>query len=130
MCNHPFLCCNSDVDIQLTEDDYRDNEANLNIGFIVSKDARIATDVSLSVTPVVVSEARRLNLFPVNVEQPDNLGGRSPVDAGESTGTYSSICELSHCCLEHNNHYDSTMLHIEAIIPSQRLPWESSKMCF
>ena len=83
--NFTSFLCNSDVNIQLTEDDYRSNEANMNIGIAVSKDARIATDMSLSVTPVVVSEARSLNLFPMNVDQPDNLQGRSPVDAGERT---------------------------------------------
>jgi hypothetical protein len=73
------------VNIQMTEDDYRGTELEGNIGIVISKDARIATSVSLTVTPVVFSEARRLNMFPMDVMPPGNNGGRSPVDAGKKT---------------------------------------------
>ena len=73
------------MNIQLTEDDYRGTEEEGNIGIVVSKDARIATNVSLTVTPVVLSEARRLNVFPMNVVPPDDNRGRSPVEASEKT---------------------------------------------
>ena len=71
------------VNIQLTEDDYRGNEPDGSIGIVVSKDACIATNVNLTIAPVVLSEARRLDLFPTKVMAPDNNGGRSPVEAGE-----------------------------------------------
>ena len=71
------------VNIQLTEDDYRGTEDEGSVGIVVSKDARIASSVSLTVSPVVLSEARRLNMFPMNVLPPDDNEGRSPVDAGE-----------------------------------------------
>ena len=71
------------MNIQLTEDDYRGIEPDESIRIVVSKDSRIATNVSLSVTPVVLSEARRLNMFPMNVVLPDDNQGRSPVEASE-----------------------------------------------
>ena len=70
------------VDIQLTEDDYRASEADSNIRVVVSKNVIIATDVSLMITPVTVSEARERNLFPAGVVPPDDLQGRSLVNAG------------------------------------------------
>ena len=73
------------MNIQLTEDDYRGTEEEGSIGIVVSKDARIASDVSLTVAPVVLSEATRLDVFPMNVLPPDDNGGRSPVDASEKT---------------------------------------------
>ena len=77
------LFTRAEVNIQLTEDDYRGTEAEGSVGIVVSKDARIASDVSLMVSPVVLSEARRLDRFPMNVLPPGNNSGRSPVDAGE-----------------------------------------------
>ena len=77
------LFTRAEVNIQLTEDDYRGTEAEGSIGIVVSKDARIASNVSLMVSPVVLSEARRLDRFPMNVVPPDDNEGRSPVDAGE-----------------------------------------------
>ena len=73
----------AEINIQLTEDDYRGTELDGSIEIAVSKDTRIATNVSLTITPVVVLEARRLNVFPVNVVPPDDNDGRSPVEAGE-----------------------------------------------
>ena len=73
------------VNIQITEDDYRGNEPDESIGIVVNKDARIATNVSLMITPVVLSEARRRNVFPMNVVPPDDNSGRSTVEAGEGT---------------------------------------------
>ena len=80
-----FLLNYAEVNIQLTEVDYRGTEEEGNSGILVSKDARITSNVSLTVTPLVLSEARRLNVFPMNVFPPDDNGGRSPVDAGEKT---------------------------------------------
>ena len=77
------LFTRAEVNIQLTEDDYRGTEAEGSIGIVVSKDARIASNVSLTVSPVVLSEARRLDRFPMNVLPPDDNEGRSPVDASE-----------------------------------------------
>ena len=71
------------MNIQLTEDDYRGTEEEGSIGIVVSKDARIASNVSLTVTPVVLSEARRLDVFPMNVIPFDDNEGRSPVEAGK-----------------------------------------------
>ena len=76
------LSCVVVVDIQLTEDDYRASEANNNIRVVVSKNVIIATDVSLMITPVTVSEARERGLFPTGAMPPDDLQGRSPVNAG------------------------------------------------
>ena len=73
------------MNIQLTEDDYRGTEEEGSIGIVVSKDARIASNVSLTVSPVVLSEARRLDVFPMNVLPPDDNEGRSPVGASEKT---------------------------------------------
>lgn len=72
------------ISILLTDDDYRGTEEEGSVGIVVTKDTRIATNVSLTVTPVVLSEARRLNMFPINVLPPDDNEGRSPVDAGEN----------------------------------------------
>ena len=72
------------VNIQLTEDDYRGNEREENIRIVVSKDARIATSASLTVSPVVLSEATSLNMFPMNAVPPDDNDGRSPVEASET----------------------------------------------
>ena len=75
----------AEVNIQLTEDDYRGNEPDESIGITVNKDARIATNVSLTITPVMLSVANMSNVFPMNVLPPDDNGGRSPVEAGERT---------------------------------------------
>ena len=76
------------MNIQLTEDDYRGTEEEGSIGIVVSKDVRIASNVSLTVTPVVLSEARRLNMFPMNVVPFDDNEGHSPVEAGEKHSYY------------------------------------------
>ena len=73
----------TEVSIQLTEDDYRGTEEEGSIEIVVSKDAHIASNVSLTVTPVVLLEARRLNMFPTNVMPFDDNEGRSPVEAGK-----------------------------------------------
>jgi hypothetical protein len=75
------------VTIQLTENDYRSTEEEGRIGIVVSKDTRIASNVSLTVAPVVLSEARRLNTFPMNFIPPDDNEGRSPFEAGEREST-------------------------------------------
>ena len=80
-----FIGSHAEINIQLTEDDYRGTESDGSIEIVVSKDARIATSVSLTITPVVVLEARRLNMFPVNVVPPDDNDGCSPVEADERT---------------------------------------------
>ena len=72
------------MNILLTNDDYRGTEEEGSVRIVVTKDTRIATNVSLTVNPVVLSEARRLNMFPMNVVIPDNNEGRSPIDAGEN----------------------------------------------
>ena len=74
------------ISILLTDDDYRGTEEEGSVGIVVTKSTRIATNVSIMVTPVVLSEARRLNMFPMNVLPPDD-NGRSPVDAGENNYT-------------------------------------------
>ena len=85
-----FASFNSaEVNIQLSEDDYRGTEPEENIRITVSKDARIATSVSLTVSPVVLSEARRHNIVPMNLA--DDNQGHSPVEAGERTY---SVCQL------------------------------------
>ena len=71
------------ISILLTNDEYRGTEEEGSVRIVVTKDTRIATDVSLTVTPVVLSEARRLNMFPMNVVIADDNEGRSPVNAGE-----------------------------------------------
>ena len=76
------------VDIQLTEDDYRASEADNNIRVVVSKNVVIATDVSLMITPVIVSEARERGLFPAGAVSPDDLQGRSPVNAGQKSTSF------------------------------------------
>ena len=78
------------MNIQLTEDDYRAIEPDESIRIVVSKDARIATNVSLTVTPMVLSEATRLNMFPMNAVLPDDNQGRSPVEASERMYYFSS----------------------------------------
>ena len=82
---HSFIGSHAEINIQLTEDNYHGTELGGSIEIVVSKDARIATSVSLTITPVVVLEARRLNVFPMNVVPPDDNDGRSPVEAGERT---------------------------------------------
>jgi hypothetical protein len=77
-----FNC--GEVNVQLTNDDYRGTEEEGSIEIVIIKDTRIATNVRLTVTPVAFSEARRLNMFPMNVEIPDDNGGHSPVEAGEN----------------------------------------------
>lgn len=89
----------AEVNIQLTEDDYRGNEPDENIGIVVSKDARIASSVSLTVSPVTLSEARRLNSFPMNVELPDNNSGRSPVEASETINTLPQFVTFPILCM-------------------------------
>ena len=96
------------MNIQLTEDDYRGTEAEGSIGIVVSKDARIASDVSLTVSPVVLSEARRLNMFPMNVLPPDDNEGRSPVDAGERMYCVPQFANLA---ISINNNY--TVFYIQ-----------------
>ena len=82
------------MNIQLTEDDYRGIEPEESIRIIISKDARIETNVSVTVTPVVLSEARRLNMFLMNVVPPDDNQGRSPVKASERIYYFcSSTCD-------------------------------------
>ena len=78
-----ILFLNAEVNIQLTEDDYRGTEEEGSIGIVVSKNTRIASNVSLTVIPVVLSEARRLDMFPMNVVPFDDNEGHSPVEAGE-----------------------------------------------
>ena len=73
------------MNIQLTEDEYRGNEPDESIRIVVNKNARIATNVSLTITPVMLSVANRHNMYPMNVVPPDDNGGRSPVEAGERT---------------------------------------------
>ena len=73
----------TEVNIQLTKDDYHGTEEEGSIEIVVSKDAHIASNVSLTVTPVVLLEARRLNMFPTNVMPFDDNEGRSPVEAGK-----------------------------------------------
>ena len=70
------------VEIKLTEVDYRANEEELSIEVAVAKNISIASDIILSVSPVVSKEARQLGLFPLGVESPNNNNGRSPIDAG------------------------------------------------
>ena len=77
-----LVSLNCTVNIQLTEDDYRATEGEGRVEIVVYKDARIATNVSLTVTPMTLSEARRLNVFPTNVVPADDNEGRSPVEAG------------------------------------------------
>ena len=70
------------VKIQLTEDNYHASEANNIVRVVVSKNVIIATDVSLMITPVTVSEARERGFFPTGAMPPDDLQGRSPINAG------------------------------------------------
>ena len=77
------LSCIVVVDIQLTEDNYQASEADNNIRIVVSKNVVIATDVSLMIAPVTVSEARERGLFPAGAVPPGDLQGRSPVNAGQ-----------------------------------------------
>ena len=78
-----FISCCIVVTIKLTEDNYRASEANNSIRIVVSKNAVTATDVSLMITPVTVSEARERGLFPAGAMPPEDLQGHSPVIAGQ-----------------------------------------------
>ena len=80
-----IIIVHAGVNIQLREDEYRGNEPDESIVIVVNKDARIATSVNLTITPVMLSVANSSNLFPMNVVLPDDNGGRSPVEAGERT---------------------------------------------
>ena len=55
------------VEISFTEDDYRAQEPDLLIPVIVTKSSLIASDITLTVFPLTISEAENLGLDPPNV---------------------------------------------------------------
>ena len=71
------------VDLRFSEDNYRADEPDENMNIIVVKSGQIATDLTLTVSPVTSSKARALNLFPQGVDLPNDNFGRSPIDAGK-----------------------------------------------
>lgn len=82
------------IAIQLTEDDYRGTEEDGRVGIVVNKDVVIASNVSLTVSPVTISEARMLNRLPMNVDLPDDNGGRSPIEASKRIILYTLVCQF------------------------------------
>ena len=73
------------MEIQLTEDDYRGGESDLNIGIEVMKSSTIATPLTLTISPVTLQEARDRGQFPEGIELPDNQNGFSPIDASKTS---------------------------------------------
>ena len=90
------------VNIQLAENDFRGTEPEESITITVNKNVRIATDVNLTITPVVASEARRLNVFPMEISPPDDNGGRSPVEASERTYCIPQFVNFAHQIKDYN----------------------------
>ena len=70
------------VDVGFSEAEYLANEQDENVDVTLVKNSRIATDLSLKVSPVTSSVARDLGRFPQGVDLPNDNGGRSPIDAG------------------------------------------------
>ena len=65
-----------DLDISFTEDDYRGSERSQSVLVTIQKNSRIASNVTLTVNPLMVDQAEGLQ-----VEIPEN-NPRSPNRAG------------------------------------------------
>ena len=74
--NYICLCCIIVVEFTLTENDYRAAEAELFMPVVVTKTSIIASDITLTVTPLTIAEAEAQGIQPPNVppENPDGLG--------------------------------------------------------
>ena len=77
-----FFLANIVVDLGFSEAEYVANEQDETVEVTVVKNSRIATDLTLTVSPVTSSVARDLGQFPQGVNLPSDNDGRSPIDAG------------------------------------------------